>query len=58
MLVVPIMASVTTNLAFGVTSSTTYEQPYALARRYTTLDHLTNVSRRVPGILIGADIDL
>ncbi|KAL8286562.1 hypothetical protein RQP46_004579 [Phenoliferia psychrophenolica] len=42
LLVVPIMASVTTNLAFGVTSSTTYEQPYALARRYTTLDHLTN----------------
>ncbi|KAI5475338.1 hypothetical protein MNV49_001607 [Pseudohyphozyma bogoriensis] len=42
LLVVSAMASVTTNLAFGVTSSTTYEPPFALARRYTTLDHLTN----------------
>lgn len=33
MLVVSAMASQTTNLAFGVTSSTTYEPPYALARR-------------------------
>ncbi|KAI5481590.1 hypothetical protein MNV49_002816 [Pseudohyphozyma bogoriensis] len=42
LLLVSAMASVTTNLAFGVTSSTTYEPPFALARRYTTLDHLTN----------------
>ena len=42
MLLVSAMASQTTNLAFGITSSTTYEPPYALARRYTTLDHLTN----------------
>ncbi|KAI5479844.1 hypothetical protein MNV49_002402 [Pseudohyphozyma bogoriensis] len=42
LLVVSAMAAVTTNLAFGLTSSTTYEPPFALARRYTTLDHLTN----------------
>ncbi|WP_431878188.1 LLM class flavin-dependent oxidoreductase [Amycolatopsis sacchari] len=36
------MASVTERLGFGVTISTTYEQPYALARRLTTLDHLTD----------------
>jgi long-chain alkane monooxygenase len=35
------MAAVTERLGFGVTQSTTYEQPYALARRFTTLDHLT-----------------
>lgn len=36
------MASVTDHLGFGVTVTTTYEQPYSLARRMTTLDHLTN----------------
>jgi FMN-dependent oxidoreductase (nitrilotriacetate monooxygenase family) len=35
------MAGVTEHLGFGVTVSLTYEQPYALARRLTTLDHLT-----------------
>ncbi|GAA5115167.1 LLM class flavin-dependent oxidoreductase [Pseudonocardia adelaidensis] len=35
------MAAVTEHLGFGVTASVTYEQPYALARRMTTLDHLT-----------------
>ncbi|APF40559.1 LLM class flavin-dependent oxidoreductase [Neomicrococcus aestuarii] len=35
------MASVTKNLAFAVTSALTYEQPYALARKFSTLDHLT-----------------
>lgn len=35
------MASVTRNLGFTVTGSTTYEQPYSFARRMTTLDHLT-----------------
>lgn len=29
------MATVTTNLAFGITSTTTYEPPFALARRFT-----------------------
>jgi FMN-dependent oxidoreductase (nitrilotriacetate monooxygenase family) len=35
------MAAVTEHLGFGLTVSLTYEQPYALARRFTTLDHLT-----------------
>lgn len=38
---VPAMAAVTKNLGFGVTVSTTYEQPYHLARRLSTMDHLT-----------------
>jgi long-chain alkane monooxygenase len=38
---VPAMAAVTDRLGFGVTVSLAYEQPYALARRMTTLDHLT-----------------
>lgn len=41
MLVVPLMAQVTKHLGFGVTASTTYDQPYAFARRMSTLDHLT-----------------
>ncbi|WP_028934619.1 LLM class flavin-dependent oxidoreductase [Pseudonocardia spinosispora] len=40
-LVVSAMASVTTHLGFGLTASTSYEHPYALARRFSTLDHLT-----------------
>ncbi|KAI4209350.1 MAG: hypothetical protein LQ351_007713 [Letrouitia transgressa] len=39
--VIPAMASVTENLGFGVTVATTYEQPYHLARRLSTVDHLT-----------------
>lgn len=35
------MAAVTKNLVFGVTASTTYDAPYALARRFSTVDHLT-----------------
>lgn len=38
---VPAMAAATKNLGFGVTISTTYEQPYHLARRLSTVDHLT-----------------
>lgn len=41
MYAVPAMAAVTKNLAFGITASTTYDQPYALARRFSTVDHLT-----------------
>ncbi|KAF9876605.1 xenobiotic compound [Colletotrichum karsti] len=36
------MAAVTKSIGFGVTVSTTYEQPYHLARRLSTVDHLTN----------------
>lgn len=41
LLLVPAMAAVTRNLGFGVTFSTTYEPPFAFARRMSTLDHLT-----------------
>lgn len=37
---VPAMAAATKNLVFGVTASTTYDAPYALARRFSTVDHL------------------
>ncbi len=40
-LLVPAMAAVTRHLGFGVTVNLTYEQPYLLARRFSTLDHLT-----------------
>nr|WP_268921440.1 LLM class flavin-dependent oxidoreductase [Microbacterium fandaimingii] len=35
------MAAATEKLSFGITVSSTYEQPYALARRFSALDHLT-----------------
>lgn len=41
MLVIPVMAAVTERLGFGVTFSTSYEPPFAFARRMSTLDHLT-----------------
>jgi long-chain alkane monooxygenase len=41
MMPVSAMAAVTEQLGFGVTVSTSYEHPYALARRFATLDHLT-----------------
>lgn len=39
---IPAMAAVTKHLGFGVTTSTAYEQPYTIARKFSTLDHLTN----------------
>lgn len=41
LLLIPAMAQVTRNLGFGATFSTTYEPPFAFARRISTLDHLT-----------------
>ncbi|KAM0817348.1 putative Luciferase-like domain-containing protein [Seiridium cardinale] len=35
------MAAATKNLIFGVTASHTYDKPYALARRLSTVDHLS-----------------
>lgn len=35
------MAAATKSIGFGVTVATTYEQPYHLARRLSTIDHLT-----------------
>lgn len=40
--IVPVMASVTDNLCFGVTGSIPYEPPYSFARKISSLDHLTN----------------
>jgi len=40
--VVPLMAQATRHLGFGVTANLTYDHPYLLARRFATLDHLTN----------------
>ncbi|BBZ32828.1 NtaA/DmoA family FMN-dependent monooxygenase [Mycolicibacterium confluentis] len=42
LLAVSAMAAATTTLGFGVTVSTTYESPYLLARKFSTLDHLTD----------------
>ncbi|KAK3302803.1 xenobiotic compound family monooxygenase [Chaetomium strumarium] len=36
------MAAVTKNLAFAITASTSFEPPYLLAKRFSTLDHLTD----------------
>lgn len=35
------MAAVTKNLAFAITTSTSYESPFVVAKRFSTLDHLT-----------------
>lgn len=35
------MAAVTRNLGFAITSSTSFDAPYVLAKRFSTLDHLT-----------------
>ena len=41
LMILPALASATRNLAFGVTISTSYDHPFAHARRMSTLDHLT-----------------
>ncbi|WP_159996734.1 LLM class flavin-dependent oxidoreductase [Roseomonas sp. 18066] len=41
MLLVPAMAQVTQHLGFGITANVSYEAPFLLARRFSTLDHLT-----------------
>lgn len=41
MTLISAMASVTTHLGFGVTVNLSYEHPYPLARRFASLDHLT-----------------
>ena len=40
-LVLPAMAMATKNVGFGVTINLTYEHPFIMARRLSTLDHLT-----------------
>ncbi|KAH7022122.1 luciferase-like domain-containing protein [Ilyonectria destructans] len=51
---VPAMAAATKNIGFGVTVSTTYEQPYHLARRLSTVDHLTKGRQIVTSYLDSA----
>ena len=41
LMLISAMAAVTKHLGFGVTVNLSYEQPYLLARRFSTLDHLT-----------------
>jgi alkanesulfonate monooxygenase len=41
MLLASAMAHVTEHLGLGVTASVSYEPPFTLARRFSTLDHLT-----------------
>jgi FMN-dependent oxidoreductase (nitrilotriacetate monooxygenase family) len=41
LMLVPAMAAATEHLGFGVTCNLSYEPPYTLARRLSTLDHLT-----------------
>ena len=36
------MAAVTKHLSFAITASTSFEPPYLLAKRFSTLDHLTS----------------
>ncbi|KAF2845157.1 coenzyme dependent N5,N10-methylene tetrahydromethanopterin reductase [Plenodomus tracheiphilus IPT5] len=36
------MAAVTKNLSFAITASTSFEPPFLLAKRFSTLDHMTN----------------
>jgi alkanesulfonate monooxygenase SsuD/methylene tetrahydromethanopterin reductase-like flavin-dependent oxidoreductase (luciferase family) len=38
---VPAMATATKDIVFSVTASTTYEAPYVLARKFSTVRHLT-----------------
>jgi len=41
-LLVSAMALATKHLGFGITSNLTFEHPYQLARRFSTLDHITS----------------
>lgn len=42
LMIIPALAAITENLAFGVTVTTSYEHPFTHARRFSTLDHMTN----------------
>jgi len=53
MMIIPAMAAVTDRLCFGVTGTTTVEAPYLLARRFSTLDHMTD-GRLAWNIVTGA----
>ncbi|MBP1996351.1 LLM class flavin-dependent oxidoreductase [Paenibacillus eucommiae] len=52
---IPAMAAVTKHLGFAATFSTTYEHPYALSRKMSTLDHLTK--GRIGWNIVTSNID-
>jgi FMN-dependent oxidoreductase (nitrilotriacetate monooxygenase family) len=63
-LIIPVMAAVTRHLGFAVTGSTTYEPPFAMARRLSTLDHMTGgrigwnvVTSYLPGAALNFGLD-
>ena len=41
-LLISALAHATKHISFGITASTTYENPYSLARKYSTLDQITD----------------
>ena len=41
--IIPALVALTEKLAFGVTVTTTYEHPFTHARRFSTLDHLSEM---------------
>lgn len=41
LMIIPALAAATRHLAFGATISTSYDHPFAHARRLSTLDHMT-----------------
>ncbi|MGC4244372.1 MAG: LLM class flavin-dependent oxidoreductase, partial [Herbaspirillum sp.] len=41
-LAVSAMALVTSHIGFGITSNLSYDHPFSFARRFSTLDHLTD----------------
>ncbi|GAB3595737.1 NtaA/DmoA family FMN-dependent monooxygenase [Microbacterium tumbae] len=62
---IPALAAVTERIAFGATVSTTYEHPFAHARRFSTLDHLTEgriawniVTSYLPGAAANFGLDV
>jgi long-chain alkane monooxygenase len=64
MMPISAMAAVTKHLCFGVTGNTTYEPPYMLARRFSSLDHLTRgrlawniVTGAVPAVARGLGLE-
>ncbi|MBV4491633.1 LLM class flavin-dependent oxidoreductase [Pseudomonas oryzicola] len=42
LMIIPGLAAITRQLAFGATVTTTYEHPFTHARRFSTLDHMTH----------------
>jgi FMN-dependent oxidoreductase (nitrilotriacetate monooxygenase family) len=63
-LIIPVMAAVTRHLGFAVTGSTTYEPPFSMARRLSTLDHMTKgrigwnvVTSYLPGAALNFGLD-